>query len=156
VGIAIDTARGHVYWTQKGDSGRGVIRRAGLEPPKGQGSRERRDVELLFSGLPEPIDLDFDPARRLLYWTDRGDNTVSRAPMDPPRGADPARRTDRQILVRGLREAIGITLHLPTGRMFYTSLGGEVGAARMDGADARLILENQSPLTGITLAPRAA
>jgi hypothetical protein len=155
VGIALDTARGHLYWTQKGDSGRGTIHRAGLELPKGQGPRDRRDAELLFSGLPEPIDLDFDPARRLLYWTDRGDNTVSRAPMDPPRGVDPARRMDRQILVRGLHEAIGITLDLSTQRMFYTSLGGEVGSAQMDGSDARLILDHQGPLTGITLAPRA-
>jgi sugar lactone lactonase YvrE len=156
VGIALDPARGHLYWTQKGDSGRGTIHRAGLEPLKGQGPADRRDVELLFSGLPEPIDLDFDPRRRLLYWTDRGDNTVSRAPMDPPRGFDPARRTDRQILVRGLHEAIGVTLHLPTRRMFYTSLGGEVGSAGMDGSDARLVLENQGVVTGIALAPRAA
>jgi hypothetical protein len=156
VGIALDSARGHLYWTQKGDSGRGTIHRAGLEPPKGQGPRDRRDVELLFSGLPEPIDLDFDPARRLLYWTDRGDHTVSRAPMDPPRGVDPARRTDRQILVRGVGEAIGVTLDLPAKRMFYTSLGGEVGSAQMDGSDARLLLDHQGPLTGITLAPRVA
>jgi len=156
VGIALDTARGHVYWTQKGDAGRGTIHRAGLEPPKGQGPRDRSDVELLFAGLPEPIDLDIDPARRRLYWTDRGDNTVSQAPMDPPRGVDPAKRTDREILVRGLKEAIGVTLDLPAQRMFYTSLGGEVGSAKMDGADARLILQDQGPLTGVTLAPRAA
>ena len=37
--------------------------------------------------------------------------------------------------------------------MFYTSLGGEVGSANMDGSDARLILDHQGPLTGITLAP---
>jgi len=153
VGIALDTARGHLYWTQKGDAGRGTIHRAAIEPPKGQGPKDRSDVELLFAGLPEPIDLDFDPARRLLYWTDRGDHTVSRAPMDPPRGVDPARRTDRQILVRGVGEAIGVTLDLPTGRMFYTSLEGAVGSARMDGSNARLLLEHQGPLTGITLAP---
>jgi sugar lactone lactonase YvrE len=168
VGIALDIPRGHLYWTQKGDNGRGTIYRCGLEPPKGQGPpkgrgppkgqgpKDRRDAELLFSGLPEPIDLDFDPARRLLYWTDRGDNTVSRAPMDPPRGADPARRTDRQILVRGLHEAIGVTLDLPAKRMFYTSLGGEVGSARLDGSDARLMLENLGALTGVTLAPGGA
>jgi len=156
VGIALDTVRGHIYWTQKGDSGRGTIHRAGLALPKGQGPRDRRDTELLFSGLPEPIDLDFDPARRLLYWTDRGDHTVSRAPMDPPRGVDPAKRTDRQILVRGVGEAIGVALDLPNQRMFYTSLEGQVGCAQMDGSNARMILDHQGPLTGITLAPRAA
>lgn len=155
VGIALDIARGHLYWTQKGDVGRGTIHRAGLEPPKGQRPTERRDLELLFAGLPEPIDLDFDPARRLLYWTDRGDHTVSCAPMDPPRGVDPAKRTDRQILVRGVGAAIGITLDPASGQMFYTSLGGELGTARMDGSEPRLLLDHQGPLTGITLAPRA-
>jgi len=157
VGVALDTARGHVYWTQKGadNAGQGAIKRAALKLPPGQTPANRSDIELLFSGLPEPIDLDIDPARRTLYWTDRGDNTVSRAPMDPPRGADPARRTDRQVLVRGLDEAIGVALDLPRQRMVYTSLGGQVGSARMDGSDARLILEHQGPLTGITLAPRA-
>lgn len=153
VGVAIDPARGHIYWTQKGgdDAGQGVIRRAGLNVPAGQTAQNRRDIETLFAKLPEPIDLDLDLGRRLIYWTDRGDNTVSCAPMDPPRGVDPARRTDRKILVRGLNEAIGVTLDLPARRMFYTSLGGEVGAAGLDGSGARMLLTGMGPLTGIAL-----
>ena len=58
-----------------------------LEIPKGQDPAHRRDVEVLFDGLPEPIDLDLDLATRMIYWTDRGDlpggNSVARAPMDP-------------------------------------------------------------------------
>jgi DNA-binding beta-propeller fold protein YncE len=155
VGVAVDPVRRHVYWSQKGggDAGQGSIRRAGLDLPAGQTPATRRDVEVLFSGLPEPIDLELDPKRPVLYWTDRGDNTVSTAALDPPDGADPAGRTDRKILVRGLREAIGVAIDHAAGRMFYTSLGGEVGTARLDGSDAHLILTGQGPLTGITIAP---
>jgi len=153
VGIAVDAARGHVYWTQKGgeNAGRGAIKRAPLALPKGRTPADRDDIEVLFSGLPEPIDLELDPVRRRLYWTDRGDNTVSSAAMDPPRGADPAARSDRKVLVRGLREAIGIALDPVVGRMFYTSLGGEVGSAAASGADARMLLQGQGALTGIVV-----
>lgn len=153
VGIALDVARGHIYWTQKGgdDAGQGVIKRAGLNIPAGQTAAGRTDIEVLFSALPEPIDLDLDLTRRLIYWTDRGDNTVNRAPMDPPRGADPARRSDRQVLVRGAGEAIGLTLDLRNDRMFYTSLDGDLSSAKLDGTDARKLLSGQGPLTGIAL-----
>jgi sugar lactone lactonase YvrE len=153
VGIALDLARGEVYWTQKGadNAGQGTIKRAKIEIPKGQTAADRTDIQVLFSGLPEPIDLDLDLSKRQIYWTDRGDNPDSRAPMDPPRGADPAHRTDRKVLVTGLHEAIGVVLDLPNKRMFYTSLGGEVGASDIDGAGAKLLLTNQGTLTGITL-----
>ena len=71
-----------VYWTQKGedDAGLGRILRANIELPAGQSASNRTDIEVLFDGLPEPIDLELDLKNRLLYWTDRG---------DPPRGTQP-------------------------------------------------------------------
>src|SRR5258705_7907814 len=93
VGIALDVDRAHVYWTQKGpdNAGQGRIFRAGIDIPKGQTPSSRKDIELLYDALPEPIDLDLDLANRTIYWTDRGDpprgNTVSRAPMDVTLGA---------------------------------------------------------------------
>jgi hypothetical protein len=88
VGIAVDTDGGKFYWTQKGghDAGVGRIFRASIQVPHGQSAENRRDIELLYNNLPEPIDLDLDLVNRMLYWTDRGDpprgNTVNRAPMD--------------------------------------------------------------------------
>ena len=128
-----------------------MIKRCGINLPAGQTPSDRKDVEVLFSSLPEPIDLELDLGKRLIYWTDRGDNTVSSAPMDKPKAADPAKRTDRKILVTGLHEAIGIALDLPGKRMVYTSLGGEVGCAGLDGKNAKLILQDQGTLTGIIL-----
>jgi len=158
VGIAIDVARRHIYWTQKGGSneGRGSIRRAGLEIPRGESPAHRSDIEVLFDALPEPIDLDLDPGQRSMYWTDRGDaprgNTVSRAPMDPPAGVDPRSRRDQEILVSDLKEGIGIALDLRGRRMFVTDLGGNVYSAGLDGTDKKTLLTGQGSLTGIAYA----
>jgi hypothetical protein len=72
--------------------------------------------------------------------------------MDPKSGFDPAKRTDRIVVLSGLKEAIGIALDLERGRMAYTSLGGEVGVAKLDGSDARILATGQSMLTGIAWA----
>jgi hypothetical protein len=155
VGIAVDTGRGKIYWTQKGgdNANRGVIRRAGIEIPKGETAANRSDVEVLFEGLPEPIDMDLDLNTRMMYWTDRGDppngNTVNRAPMDISAGFDPKNRKDLQILVTGLREGIGISLDLKGGRMFFTDLSGTVYASNLDGTGKKVLLTGQGALTGI-------
>jgi sugar lactone lactonase YvrE len=157
VGIALDLADGKMYWTQKGPgpsggASTGTIRRAALEIPAGQDSTNRSDIEVLFSGLSEPIDMDLDLDKRQMYWTDRGDNTVSRAPMDPPVGADPAHRLDRDILVHGAGQAIGIALDLPNGAMYYTALDtGAVSKANLDGSGAKTLVAHQGGLSGITL-----
>ena len=154
VGLALDPGRGHVYFTQKGGDNalQGLIRRIDMQAPRGSTPANRRDMVTLFSRLPEPIDLDLDLASRTLYWTDRGDNTVSRAPMDPPADFDPATRLDRQILVRELKEAIGVALDLPRRRMAYTSLGGEIGVASLDGSGARMLVGSGAMLTGVCWA----
>lgn len=158
VGIAVDAERGHIYWTQKGgdNANLGVIRRAGIEIPKGQTAANRTDIETLFDGLPEPIDLDLDAGKRMMYWTDRGDpprgNTVSRAPMDPPAGFDPRHRADQKILVSGLKEGIGIALDTGGNRMYFTDLGGTVYSADSDGSNKRVLLTGQGSLTGIAFA----
>ena len=157
VGIAVDADRGHVYWTQKGGGNEGVgsIRRASIDIPAGQTAANRNDIEVLFANLPEPIDLALDLTARQIYWTDRGDaprgNTVNRAPMDPPAGFDPARRTDAVILLSDLREAIGIALDLERNRMFVTDLGGNIVTARLDGSDRQTIATGLGTLTGIAL-----
>ena len=148
VGIALDVGRGHVYWTQKGSGGNGRILRAPITITAGQSAAARSDIEILFDGLPEPIDMDLDLSTRLMYWTDRGDaprgNTVSRAPMDGPHRA-------QQILFGGLKEGIGIALDVAHGRMFVTDLAGNVYRANLDGSDRQTILTGQGTLTGIAV-----
>jgi len=151
VGIAIDAEHGKFYWTQKGsdDAGQGRIFRASIEIPVGQTPASRRDVEMLYDGLPEPIDLDIDPTTRTLYWTDRGDpprgNTVSRAPLDSP----PGRRTAPEIVFTHLMEGIGLALDTKGRRMFITDFGGSVYSANLDGSNKKTLLFAQGNLTGI-------
>jgi hypothetical protein len=151
VGIAVDAERGHVYWTQKGPDkgGLGRLLRANMAMPKGESPDQRTDIEVLFDGLPEPIDLELDLKNRLVYWTDRGDpprgNTVNRAPMD----ADGKPRPAPAILLRHLMEGIGIALDFQGNRMFLTDLAGSVYSARLDGSEKRTLLAAQGNLTGI-------
>jgi len=151
VGLALDPGRGQLYWTQKGpdNAGRGRILRAGLELPGGQTPTNRRDIEVLYDRLPEPIDLDLDLGRRLMYWTDRGDpprgNTVNRAPLDAPPGGRP----EPEIVVTHLMEGIGLALDPRGGRMFFTDLAGTVYSAQLDGSHGDVLAFAQGNLTGI-------
>jgi hypothetical protein len=148
VGIAVDVDGGKIYWTQKGgdNAGEGRICRANIDIPRGQNAANRQDIELLYSDLPEPIDLDLDVRNRIIYWTDRGDpprgNTVNRASMDPG-GRGP------EILFSNLMEGIGLALDLKGGRMFVTDFGGSVYSANLDGSNQKTLLFAQGNLTGI-------
>jgi hypothetical protein len=151
VGVAIDVDGGRLYWTQKGpdNAGKGRICRADIQVPTGQSASHRADIEVLYDGLPEPIDLDLDLNNRVMYWTDRGDpprgNTVNRAPMD----SDSKGRSSPEIVLTHLMEGIGIALDLPGDRMFVTDFGGNVLSARLDGSDTKVLLVAQGNLTGI-------
>ncbi|MFB7032793.1 MULTISPECIES: hypothetical protein [unclassified Streptomyces] len=160
VGVAVDRARGHLYWTQKGPSkgGLGRIFRAGLELPAGEDAGHRSDVELLWSGLPEPVDLHLDGD--WLYWTDRGappyGNTLNRAPLPAP--GDPGRPP--QILADGFAEAIGLAVDRTAGLVYVGDLGGRLRAVPLPEGPAadqapREIAALPHPLTGLCLLPDA-
>jgi hypothetical protein len=154
VGLALDVAHGFVYWTQKGADNAmvGSIRRAPLQMPAGESDSTRTDIEILFGGLPEPVDLDLDVPGGFMYWSDRGDDTINRAPIEIPNGKSATTRTDRQILVRGVREAIGVTLDLERGRVYYTGgVNGRVGRANLDGSGALDFVTGSGALTGIAV-----
>ena len=154
VGMALDLERNQMYWTQKGpdNAGQGRIFRAGMEMPRGATAADRGDIELLYHGLPEPIDLEIDHAKRFLYWTDRGDpplgNTVNRAPLDSGRNGRPA----PQIVFRNLMEGIGIALDPGHERMFMTDLGGSIYSAQLDGSQRSVLRFWQGNLSGIAYA----
>ena len=152
VGMALDPERRQVYWTQKGPDGGGVgsIKRASMDMPPGEDADDRSDIETLFEDLPEPIDLELDLAAGHLYWTDRGDDTVNRAGLDVPAGETPANRSDREVLVENVSEAIGIALDLDGEHLFFTSLSrGLVGMANLDGSEPKTLTEGKGVLTGI-------
>lgn len=149
VGVAVDPYRRMLYWTQKGapNAGQGRIFRAPIDIPAGCSAVDRDDIELLWDGLPEPIDLDLDGAGYLL-WTDRGDppegNTLNRARVEPELGKP-------EICSRGYREAIGLATADGITRYVSDLYGGSIRVVNLvDGTDRELI--NLGPgLTGLAL-----
>lgn len=154
VGIAVDPGCGEFYWTQKGpDNGEsGRLCRAHVQFPPGETAANRTDIEILFDGLPEPIDLELDLDNRFLYWTDRGNpprgNTVNRTDID----AAPGKAGPPEIVLSDLMEGIGIALDRSGGRMFVTDLAGSIYTAGLDGSDRRPLAQAQGNLTGIAYA----
>jgi hypothetical protein len=116
--------------------------------PRGQTPANRLDVEVLFEGLPEPIDLELDLEHRVLYWTDRGDpprgNSVSRTPIDG--------RLNQEIVLGHLMEGIGIALDVRGDRMFVTDLAGSIYSAHLNGSEKRVLAMAQGNLSGIAYA----
>ena len=123
-GDRVDTDKGKIYWTQKGgdNANQGTLRRANLEIPKGQDPAHRKDIEILFDQLPEPIDIDLDLSKRMIYWTDRGRSSARQHGKSRAHGQ--ARVAESEILFGGLKEGIGIALDVKGQRMFVTDLGG--------------------------------
>ncbi|WP_458316561.1 hypothetical protein [Mycolicibacterium brisbanense] len=150
VGVAVDEHRGHLYWTQKGpsDAGDGRIFRTPLDIPAGQSATDRT-VEVLWSGLPEPIDLELDLASGVIYWTDRGTppsgNTLNRAAI--PAAGQPGGTVD--ILASDFHEAIGLAVDADAGVAYVSDLSGEIRAVGLDGGSDRVVAKIAGRLTGI-------
>jgi hypothetical protein len=95
---------GFLYWTQKGKpkGNEGRILRAALNVAPGMEPGHRTDIEVLFDGLPEPIDLEWEGETGMLYWTDRGDppngNTLNRAKIRD------SKADDHEIILSGLKD----------------------------------------------------
>lgn len=150
VGVAIDAKAGILYWTQKGkpNGNEGRILRAALDLPPGMDPANRSDIDVLFDGLPEPIDLEWEADTGYLYWTDRGDppagNTLNRAVIRP------GQSMTREIILTGLQEAIGLAIDRKNKRVFVGDLGGSVRVMSLERSEeAKVIFSGHGPLTGI-------
>jgi hypothetical protein len=150
VGVAIDTAAGFLFWTQKGkpNGNEGRILRAALDLPVGMTAENRTDIEVLFDNLPEPIDLEWAGETNYLYWTDRGDppagNTLNRALIQN------GQASVHEIILTGLQEGIGLALDNKGHRAFTSDLGGSVRVISLAHPDqGHVVFSGHGPLTGI-------
>ncbi|KAJ7195082.1 hypothetical protein GGX14DRAFT_677479 [Mycena pura] len=184
-GVQIDErpGKGHVYWTNMGSKANdGFLSRANLDgsdmrtivPPGATHtpkqlvldtehellycSKSARDnVEVLFDGLPEPIDLELYSNR--LYWTDRGDppfgNSLNSADVSAPlRPGAPPRGPSRDLVIaERFHETIGLTID-PAGEKIYVSdLLGSLWVTELDGSNKTAILRDAGNFTGIAFHP---
>ncbi|MGW7674094.1 hypothetical protein ACWGJX_44645 [Streptomyces sp. NPDC054775] len=136
VGVAVDPTDGYLYWSQKGPAkgGQGRILRAPLTLAPGESPARRSGIEVLWDGLPEPIDLELCDGS--LYWTDRGaapaGNSLNRAPI--PASGCPG--TPPEILADGFREAIGLAIDHTAGWIHVSDLAGTLRHVPLPGGPA--------------------
>lgn len=154
VGIAINKQTKRLYWTQKGPSkaGQGRIFSAGLEIPTGEDALTRSDIIVEMDHLPEPIDLEFSPDLKTLYWTDRGDdakggNSLNRADITDDK------LCNHSILAKGFKETIALALDAANGMIYVTDLGGNIYRHDLSKpGSVEILASGLGSLTGITLA----
>ena len=153
VGIALDTERRKIYWTQKGppSGGRGCIFRAPMDMHVTADAAAGNSVELLLDGLLEPVDLELSSDRRWLYWTDRGrvpgSASISRAAINPT----DATLGKAQSVAEGMDQPIGLALDTDGKRLFATDLGGNLYIGDLDARTWTSLLAGAGKLTGICL-----
>lgn len=154
VGVALDEANQQVYWSQKGspEGGDGKILRAGMQIPVGQTAHNRTDIELVWEGLPAPIDLEFDDGR--LFWTDRGrqsgGESLNRATVPSPGGVG----EPPEVLAEGFESPIGLAIDHEMKLAYVADLGGRIwvvpGPGRED-ITTHILVDLEMPLTGLNL-----
>lgn len=147
VGIAVDETNGFFYWTQKGPSkgNQGMIFRSKLNAPK--------EIEVIFEGLPEPIDLEYEEDTQTLYWTDRGDppkgNSLNRAVV----GTDlQSSRPQREILATRLHETIGLALDHRGRKAYVTDLSGGIYSVDLKTKEKKVLFPELGDITGIAVS----
>ena len=134
-GIAVDTAVGHIYWTNMGSSpgtNDGSIERADLD-----GRHRKMIVPPGTTFTPKQIQLDKKNGK--LYWCDREGMRVMRANLDGTQietlvqtGRGDADRRDQT------RWCVGIAIDPKRGQIYWTQKGpdnGEVGRIFRAGID---------------------
>lgn len=150
VGLALDTTRRVMYWTQSGPERgyQGRLLRGRLDLIPGENAFNRMDAQVLFDNLPEPMQLYLQVGTNTLYMTDRGDTRFGSTITEIQLSKRPLRKT---IRVRNRREAIGMTVDDQGGRIYFTHPTGTVYSTNTDGTGVKVVLQIPAELTGIAI-----
>ena len=164
VGVTVDHIHGHLYRSQKGISkgGQGSICRAGLDMPKYKQPDARSDVEVLFEGLPEFVDLDLDTETMMLYWANRDEaplgNSLNRGYVGPDRATYllSALPLERQygytLLANLLHDPINFKLDMYNDHLYAIDMGGAYSRFGLEGEGREKLFEYLGVYTGLALA----
>ncbi|CZR52345.1 uncharacterized protein PAC_02222 [Phialocephala subalpina] len=114
------------------------------------------DIEVLFFGLPEPIDLEINEDTQTLFWTDRGDpptgNSLNSVKLEELKGLGHGDRNPKyDILTRQLHEATGLKLDQVNKHIYLTDLGGTLYRVSMEGKDKKKVYDEEAAFSGIGL-----
>jgi sugar lactone lactonase YvrE len=149
VGVAADPIKKQFYFSDRNGK---KLYRANMAMPAGKTHADRDDLELLYlDKAPNamPLDIELDVKGRMMYWTDRQQNTVFGMSMDMPSGSDAMTRTDVKMVATGLLDVIGLGLDHEAG-VLYATHSGSVSTFKTDGSGLKQI--GSSGSTGIAFA----
>jgi hypothetical protein len=124
--LKLEKASGKLYWCDR--EGMRVMR-ANLDGTHvetlvsaGDGEQDRKDQRRWCVGIA------VDTAAKRIYWTQKGPSNggqgrIFAAPLDLPRGCDPAKRPDVEVLFDQLPEPIDLELDLKNELIYWTDRG---------------------------------
>jgi hypothetical protein len=138
----------------------GRIRRANIDIPAGETADYGSDIQTLFAGLPEPIDIALDMEKQILYWTDRGNvtygNTLNSADISTNLNltATPRPPSENTILARKFQEPVGVSLDTLAQTAFVSDLGGSLYTVSLKSDlegkhEKKVLLDGLGWLTGL-------
>jgi len=136
VSIALDVARGKMYWTEASPADF-MISRANLDGT---------NLEFLVTGLFEPSGIALDTIAGKVYWTDVGTGKISRMNVDFGGGED--------IVDDPSLDAIEIALDVPAGKLYWTGStpsGSKIFRANLDGTNMQVLVTSLLSASGIAL-----
>lgn len=154
VGVAVDVAGGWVYWTQKGgtSAGEGTLSRAPITMNPGETPGKRSDIQVLLTGLPEPIDLRWVKETGTIYWTDRGHLENGRSVNRLAVGGAKSKAeitAKMQTIFTGMADAIGIAVDHAGNKVWATDLAGNLWMSDLEGQGKKKIASGLGTLTGL-------
>ena len=121
-GLAVDTAAGHLYWTNMGDPGAedGSIFRSGMDG---------RDMTTIVApgGTFTPKQIQIDIAGAKLYWADREGMRIMRANLDGSRIETlvDTSHGDRRPGEDPAKWCVGVAIDSIDGKIYWTQKGGD-------------------------------
>ena len=143
--IALDTANGHIYWTERGEN-TSKIRRADLD--------DRNVTDIVFeypkTAPQNPYGLALDLIAGKMYWTERltglnGGDQIRRANLNGQNG---------EVIVNSQRRSLsGIAVDMVAGKIYWTDeSAGAIRRANLDGSLIEEVAAGLSVPEGIAIA----
>ena len=132
-GIAVDTANGKIYWTEKIDNSRGKIQRANID-----GS----NVEVIKRLTSVPTGIAIDTMRDKIYVTNNW-GKIQRLNLE---GSN-----FQQNLTRGSKSPENITIDAENSKIYWSE-DGNLKRANLNGSNRQDIIKSSGAITGIAIA----
>ncbi|KAI8497993.1 hypothetical protein Bbelb_239370 [Branchiostoma belcheri] len=132
LGLALDHARGDIYWTDWTEDTISVA--------KMNGSSTR--TLLTSSAVSSPYDLVLDPRNGLMYWADSGNTRIVRAAMDG---------SNQTTIITGVSKPYAVTIDYREDRLYYSDQYRVYSSDLLGNDIQQLLYEDGKTVYGIAI-----